>query len=62
MDVETLLAHRTQWVREEVPIRVAMPHLDEVESEVYQALIEDRYAPMCGSSRSGCGSRWCGRR
>ena len=43
MDVDTLLAHRTQWVREEVPTRVALPHLDETESDLYQALIEDRF-------------------
>jgi hypothetical protein len=43
MDVDTLLAHRTQWVREEVPTRIALPHLDETESELYQALVEDRF-------------------
>lgn len=43
MDVETLLAHRAQWVREEVPTRITLPHLDDSEAELYQALIEDRF-------------------
>jgi len=46
MDVDTLLAHRSQWVREEVPTRIALPHLDEAESELYQALVEDRFGPQ----------------
>lgn len=43
MDVHTLLAHRTQWVREEMPTRIPLPHLDESEGELYRALIEDRF-------------------
>jgi hypothetical protein len=43
MDLDTLLAHRTQWVREDMPTRIALPHLDESEAELYQALIEDRF-------------------
>jgi hypothetical protein len=43
MDVDTLLAHPQQWVLEAKPTRLALPHLSEAESVLYQDLVEDRY-------------------
>lgn len=43
MDVDTLLAHPQQWVLEPKPTRLALPHLTEAESLLYQDLVEDRY-------------------
>jgi hypothetical protein len=43
MDHDTLLAHRGQWVREELPSTQPLPHLTEAESELYRDLVEDRY-------------------
>lgn len=43
MDTETLLAHPEQWVVEERPADVALPHLTEAEAALYRDLIEDRY-------------------
>jgi len=44
MNVDTLLAHRQQWVTEPKPTRLALPHLTEAESVLYRDLVEDRYA------------------
>ncbi len=43
MDTETLLAHPEQWVVEERPADVTLPHLTEAEAALYRDLIEDRY-------------------
>lgn len=43
MDVDTLLAHRQQWVVEPKPTRIALPHLAEAESVLYRDLVEDRF-------------------
>ena len=43
MDPETLLAHPEQWVREERPTDLALPHLTESEAALYRDLVEDRY-------------------
>lgn len=43
MDDDTLLAHRTQWVREPAPIRRALPCLTSSEAAAYHGLVEDRY-------------------
>jgi hypothetical protein len=43
MDAETLLAHPDQWVVEEKPTGVALPHLTEAEATLYRDLVEDRY-------------------
>lgn len=43
MDVETLLAHPTQWVVEERPTEEALPHLTEPEAALYRDLVEDRH-------------------
>lgn len=43
MDADTLLAHPLQWVREEVPTAIALPHLTEDEAALYRDLVEDRY-------------------
>jgi hypothetical protein len=45
MDVATLLAHSTQWVREPVPTARPLPHLDAVEAALYRDLVEDRFGP-----------------
>ncbi len=44
MNVDTLLAHRQQWVTEPKPTRLALPLLTEAESVLYRDLVEDRYA------------------
>jgi len=38
MDRETLLAHRTLWVRESVPFRGTLPRLEPTERELFDAL------------------------
>jgi hypothetical protein len=43
MDVDTLLAHRVQWVDEPKPTQLVLPHLTEAESVLYRDLVEDRY-------------------
>ena len=43
MDTSTLLAHPRQWVREERPTDLALPHLTEPESLLYRDLVEDRW-------------------
>jgi hypothetical protein len=43
MDTETLLAHPLQWVQEDVPTNLALPHLSTDESALYGDLVEDRY-------------------
>jgi hypothetical protein len=43
MDVETLLTHPQQWVVEEKPADIPLPHLSEPEAALYRDLIEDRY-------------------
>lgn len=43
MDAPTLLAHPLQWVREEKPTMLELPHLSEDEATLYRDLIEDRY-------------------
>lgn len=43
MDTDTLLAHAEQWVVEERPADVALPHLTEAEAALYRDLVEDRY-------------------
>ena len=43
MDADTLLAHPLQWVREDLPTNVALPHLTEEEGALYRDLVEDRY-------------------
>ncbi|WP_375430766.1 Wadjet anti-phage system protein JetD domain-containing protein [uncultured Friedmanniella sp.] len=43
MDVDTLLAHPLQWVREEVPTASPLLHLSEEEGALYRDLVEDRY-------------------
>ena len=43
MDADTLLTHRQQWVREETPTSVPLPHLTEEENSLYRDLVEDRY-------------------
>lgn len=41
MDRATLLAHETQWVREEKPLNVALTRLLPAESHLYRDLVED---------------------
>ena len=43
MDAGTLLTHPDQWVTEERPTDLPLPHLTESEAAVYRDLIEDRY-------------------
>jgi hypothetical protein len=43
MEAATLLAHPHQWVVEEKPTNIELPHLTESESALYRDLIEDRY-------------------
>ncbi len=45
MDLETLLSHRTQWVREPTPSREILTRLTPVESDVYAALATDALGP-----------------
>ena len=45
MDRETLLAHRSQWVPEPTPTRVALDLLTPAEQSLYQALIAGTYGP-----------------
>ena len=52
MDVDSLLAHRPQWVTEEKPTSHPLPHLTEAEAALYRDLIEDRY----GSRPAGAGA------
>jgi hypothetical protein len=43
MDAETLLAHPDQWVTEEKPTDLVLPHLTEAEAALYRDLVEDRF-------------------
>lgn len=43
MDAETLLAHPDQWVVEERPTDLALPHLTEAEAALYRDLVEGRH-------------------
>ncbi len=45
MDTATLLAHPSQWVPEEKPTRLDLPHLSTEEAAVYRDLVEDRWGP-----------------
>jgi hypothetical protein len=45
MDRATLLAHSSQWVREDLPISRPLPHLNSAEAELYRDLVEDCYGP-----------------
>jgi hypothetical protein len=45
MDAETLLAHPDQWVVEESPTDLVLPHLTEAEAALYRDLVEERYGP-----------------
>jgi len=45
MDRETLLAHRTQWVREASPTRAVLPRLAAAEAQLYAELVEDVHGP-----------------
>ena len=43
MDTPTLLAHPRQWVREDRPTDLELPHLSETEALLYRDLVEDRW-------------------
>jgi hypothetical protein len=43
MDAETLLSHPEQWVVEEKPTDIALPHLTDAEAALYRDLVEDRF-------------------
>ena len=43
MDAETLLAHPEQWVVEEKPTDIVLPHLTDAEAALYRDLVEDRF-------------------
>jgi hypothetical protein len=43
MDRETLLSHRSQWVREPAPTTTPLPHLQPGEAVLYQDLVENRF-------------------
>ena len=43
MDEETLLAHRGQWVREDVQATAPLTHLTLSESALYRALQDNDY-------------------
>lgn len=43
MDTPTLLAHPRQWVAEERPTDLELPHLAEPEAMLYRDLVEDRW-------------------
>lgn len=45
MDRATLLEHRQRWGTELAPIRRALPHLTNAESELYGDLVSDAYGP-----------------
>jgi len=45
MDRATLLAHRSQWVREAQPTRAALPRLTDEEAHLYSELVEDVHGP-----------------
>jgi len=45
MDRATLLAHETQWVREERPTNTRLERLTSDEAELYQDLVEDSLGP-----------------
>jgi hypothetical protein len=45
MDRETLLGHRSQWVREATPTRAALPRLTGAEAELYAELLDDVHGP-----------------
>lgn len=42
MDLETLLAHRDQWVQEETPTAAALDRLDDAEAALYRELVDHR--------------------
>jgi hypothetical protein len=43
MDAETLLGHPEQWVVEEKPTDIALPHLTDAEAALYHDLVEGRF-------------------
>ncbi|MGH3927524.1 MAG: Wadjet anti-phage system protein JetD domain-containing protein, partial [Pseudonocardiaceae bacterium] len=45
MDRATLLAHETQWVREERPINTRLDRLTPDEADLYRDLVEDTIGP-----------------
>ncbi|MCV2488270.1 DUF2220 domain-containing protein [Geodermatophilus sp. YIM 151500] len=45
MDRATLLAHRSQWVREGTPTRAALPRLTDAEAELHAELVGDVHGP-----------------
>jgi hypothetical protein len=45
MDRATLLAHRSQWVREAQPTRAALPRLSDEEAQLHAELVDDVHGP-----------------
>jgi hypothetical protein len=58
MDEETLLAHRPQWVREDVQHEGALPRLAPAERRVYDALRAGSWAPSLRLEQERIGFSW----
>ena len=58
MDRETLLEHRSGWVREERPTHAALPRLTLDEARLYHDLVEDRLGPKVRLEQELIGWPW----
>ena len=58
MDRETLLEHRSGWVREERPTHAALPRLTPDEARLYHDLVEDRLGPKVRLEQELIGWPW----
>ncbi len=58
MDLETLLAHRHQWVREDAPTAARLSRLDPEEAALYRELVENRYGERVRLEQERIGFTW----
>lgn len=58
MDLETLLAHRDQWVREDAPTAARLSRLDPDETNLYRELTDNRYGDQVRLEQERIGFTW----
>lgn len=58
MDLETLLAHREQWVRDDAPTAARLSRLEPEESTLYRELVENRYGERVRLEQERIGFTW----
>lgn len=62
MDIETLLAHRKQWVREVTPTTAPLTHLHDDEAQLYRDLVDNRHGDQVRLEQERIPFRWAARR